>query len=135
MGKQDNVEFFSGIGDYVRAFLVELVDDSSDGVYEGEGNDTNFGSNPGRFLISDEFGESLEENYLLDPDPETRQYVENIARGVYQIGDDIGWENHMALTGTIENPEIRITDLETVNQVRKEQAYDQVRERVTVSAS
>jgi hypothetical protein len=80
-------------------------------------------------LVSDEFGESLE-SFVTDPSAEERQYVENIARGMYQIQEQEGWGTSLALTGTIEDPEILPTDQETVNAVREDQAYDQVRERV-----
>jgi|GEM_PF-7078489 len=123
---------YVSVGDYIGDTLLELVDDM--GI-------TGYDNNPDRnldqarttmdgTLISDEFGESLE-NFVTNPSAEERQYVENIARGMYQIQEQEGWGTSLALTGTVEDPEILPTDQATVNSVREDQAYDQVRERVT----
>lgn len=116
------------LGDIIERFLVNLVDDSGHNSLLDE---TEAEEKGGSCLVSDEFGESLEHDYLLDPDPESRQYVENIARGIYQIGEQMGWNTEMVLTGTIDEPEMRITERETANEVRKQHAYDQVREMVS----
>ncbi len=130
LGNNDSGGYVS-VGDYIGDTLLELVDDM--GI-------TGYNNNPDRSLeeartvmdgtlVSDEFGESLE-SFVTDPSAEERQYVENIARGMYQIQEQEGWGTSLALTGTIEDPEILPTDQETVNAVREDQAYDQVRERV-----
>ena len=84
----------------------------------------------GHTVVSDEFGESLEE-YIVDPDPETREYMENIGRGIYKIRQEQGWDIDFALTGTVEDPEIRGITTEKINDIRADQAYDEVRARVT----
>jgi hypothetical protein len=122
------------LGDEIAKFLHELVDDThgSGGFRDGESINPDInaeGPGWGRTVVSDEFGESLEE-YVLDPDPETRQYMENIGRGLYQIRQTEGWETNLALTGTLENPEINATEIDTINQIRKQHAYDQVRETI-----
>jgi hypothetical protein len=70
---------------------------------------------------------------MEDPDPDKRQQLENVGRGIYQVRQQTpkDWETALALTGTIEEPEIRATTQETVNQIRRDQAYNEVRERVT----
>lgn len=121
----ESEEYRKGLGENIERFFINMVDDSG---YNSliEDNDLD----PGSCIVSDEFGESLETDYILNSKPETRQYVEGIARGLYQIGDQAGLDKHLALTGTIENPEIRITDQDTANEIRRQQAYDQVREQV-----
>jgi len=57
--------------------------------------------------------------------------VENIGRGIYTIRQEQGWDTDLALTGTVENPEIRDTTRERINEIRADQAFDQIRERVT----
>jgi len=42
----------------------------------------------------------------------------------------MGMNTSLTLIGTLANPEFLPTDQETVNQIRREQAYDEVRERV-----
>ena len=131
---------YLSLGDQIGQFLTELVDDYGFTGYEGEdGTDINPDMNIGteetgemvaQTLVSDEFGESLEE-YVVDPDPETREYIESIGRGIYTIRQEQGWDTALALTGTIENPEIRGTTRETADKIRADQAYDQIRERVT----
>ena len=130
---ENTVGGINSIGDYIGVVLYELVDDM--GI-------TGYNNNPDRdlsssideaaldgTLVSDGFGESLEE-FITNPSSEERQYVENIARGMYQIQEQEGWGTSLSLTGTIEDPEILPTDQGTVNAVREDQAYDQVRERV-----
>ncbi len=117
-------------GDYIGQVLYQLVDDMSITGYDNN-PDRNLDSPQAVIdgtLVSDEFGQSLEE-FVTNPTAEERQYVENIARGMYQIQQQEGWGTSLALIGTIENPEILPTDQETVNAVRQDQAYDQVRER------
>jgi len=122
----------NGVGDYLGVVLFQLVDDM--GI---TGYDTNPDldlPNPqvavDGTLVSDEFGESIEE-YVTNPTTEKRQYMENIARGMHQIQQEEGWGTSLALTGTLKDPEILPTDQETVNQVRQDEAYDEARERVT----
>ncbi|NLV09699.1 hypothetical protein GOC74_07125 [Halomicrobium mukohataei] len=118
-------------GDYIGQVLYQLVDDMSITGYDNN-PDRNLDSPEAVIdgtLVSDEFGESLE-NFVTDPSAEERQYVENIARGMYQIQEQEGWGTSLALTGTIEDPRILPTNQATVNAVREDQAYDQVRERV-----
>lgn len=121
----------NGVGDYLGVVLFQLVDDI--GI-------TGYDTNPDLDLpnpqvavdgtiVSDEFGESIEE-YVTNPTTEKRQYMENIGRGMHQVQQQEGWGTSLALTGTLEDPEILPTDQETVNQVRQDQAYDQVKERV-----
>ena len=134
---------YLSLGDQIGQFLTELVDDYGFTGYEGEdGTDINPDMNIGteetgemvaQTLVSDEFGESLEE-YIVDPDPETREYVENIGRGIYTIRQEQGWDTALALTGTVDDPEIRGTTRERVDEIRADQAYDEVKQRVTGSA-
>ncbi|WP_133305075.1 hypothetical protein [Halonotius pteroides] len=126
---------YESLGDEIGQFLTELVDDQYVTGYVEDGEEINQdinrqdGIQVGGTLVSDEFGESLEE-YVTDPDPETREYVENIGRGIYTIRQEQGWDTDLAITGTVENPEIRGTTLERINEIRADQAYDQVRQRV-----
>ncbi|WP_154018263.1 hypothetical protein [Halolamina sediminis] len=118
-------------GDYIGGVLFQLVDDMSITGYDNN-PDRNLDSPEAVIdgtLVSDEFGESLEQ-FVTDPTREKRQYIENIARGMYQIQEQEGWGTSLALTGTLEDPEILPTDQPTVNAVRQDKAYDQVRKRV-----
>ena len=126
---------YESLGDEIGQFLTELVDDYHLGGQMSQQPDMNKKDNVqiGGTLVSDEFGESLEE-YVVDPDPETREYVENIGRGIYTIRQEQGWDTDLALTGTIEDPEIRGTTKDKVNEIRADQAYDKVRQRVTGTA-
>jgi len=120
--------------------MVNLVDDVHITGYQIDGQELNPDIDrpdeiiqEGSTLVSDEFGESLEE-YVVDPDPETREYVENIGRGIYTIRQEQGWDTDLALTGTIEDPEIRGTTRDRINEIRADQAYSQIRQRVTGAA-
>jgi len=115
------------LGDEIAQFLHELVDDAYGTVNNSDVNAEEPGY--GNTVVSDEFGESLEE-YVLDPDPETRQYMENIGRGLYTIRQNQGWDTNLALTGTLENPEITATTIDTINEIREQHAYNEVRDRV-----
>jgi len=136
-GPNDND--YESLGDEIGQFLTELVDDMYITGYSEDGQEINPDINrskevwAGLTLVSDEFGESLEE-YVVDPDPETREYVENIGRGIYTIRQEQGWDTDLALTGTIEDPEIRGTTKDKVNEIRADQAYSQIRQRVTGAA-
>jgi hypothetical protein len=128
---ENNAGGHVSIGDYIGDTLLELVDDKGITGYDNN-QDRNLDQARTAMdgtLVSDEFGESLE-NFVTDPSAEERQYMENIARGMYQIQEQEGWGTSLALTGTIEDPEILPTDQATVNAVREDQAYSQVRERV-----
>jgi len=121
----------SGFGDYVALTLYQLVDDMGITGYD---NNQDMDIPNSEFaldgnLVSDEFGESLED-FVINPSNEEKQYIENIARGMYQIQQQEGWGTSLALTGTIEDPEILPTNQATVNAVREDQAYSRVRERV-----
>lgn len=124
-GPSDNNQW--SVGDEISQFLHELVDDAYGTVNNSDVNTEESGW--GNTVVSDEFGESLEE-YVLDPDPETRQYMENIGRGLYTIRQNQGWDTNLALTGTLENPEITATTVDQINEIREQHAYDQVREMV-----
>lgn len=115
------------LGDEIAQFLHELVDDAYGTVNNSDVNAEEPGY--GNTVVSDEFGESLEE-YVLDPDPETRQYMENIGRGLYTIRQNQGWDTNLALTGTLENPEITATTIDIINEIREQHAYNEVRDRV-----
>ena len=133
-GPNDND--YESLGDEIGQFLTELVDDMYITGHSEDGQEINSDINrskevwAGLTLVSDEFGESLEE-YVVNPDPETREYVENIGRGIYTIRQEQGWDTDLALTGTIDNPEIRGTTRDRINEIRADQAYDQIRDRVT----
>jgi len=111
-GPSDND--YESLGDEIGQFLTQLVDDMYITGYQEDDQEINPDIDrpddvtEGHTLVSDEFGESLEE-YVVDPDPETREYVENIGRGIYTIRQEQGWDTDLALTGTIEDPEIRGT--------------------------
>jgi len=122
---------YESLGDEIGQFLTELVDDYYFSGIMGQSPDMNIREDVqvGRTLVSDEFGESLEE-YVVDPDPETRDHVENIGRGIHTIRQEQGWDTDLALTGTIDNPEIRGTTRDRINEIRADQAFDQIRERV-----
>ena len=119
------------VGDSIGVALFQMVDDMGITGFDNnpDRDNTNLGAALDGTLVSDSFGQSLEE-YVTDPTQEKKSYVENIARGLYQIQQKQGWEANVALEGTIEDPEILPTNQETLNAVRENQAYDQVRERV-----
>ncbi|RXK51712.1 hypothetical protein [Halorientalis pallida] len=131
LGENQNGNIVS-VGSYIGDALFELVDDM--GI-------TGYNVNPDRDLpdattevssplVSDSFGMSLQD-YRDNPTTEKRQYLESVARGMYQIQESEGWGTSIALEGTLENPELIPTDQETVNEIRQEGAYDEVRSRVT----
>lgn len=124
----------NAVGDYLGGTLIELVDDMGITGYDENTdrnlNDARPGATDGK-LVSDSFGKSIEE-YVTNPDPEKRQYMENVGRALYQLHEQEGWgSTEVAITGTLENPEFIPTDQETINQVRQDEAYDEVRQRVT----
>ena len=129
---------YDSLGDEIGRFLTQLVDDLYITGYSEDGQEINPDIDrpedvwAGHTLVSDQFGESLEE-YVVDPDPdpETREYIENIGRGIYTIRQEQGWDTDLALTGTVDDPEIRGTTRDRINEIRADQAYDQIRERVT----
>ncbi|NHX37039.1 MULTISPECIES: hypothetical protein [Halolamina] len=119
------------VGDEIDAVLMQLVDDMGVTGYNNNEDLDLESARPdwGGTVVSDEFGESLE-GYITSPTNKERQYLENIGRGLFQIRNQVGMNASIALTGTLEDPEILPTDQETVNAVRQDQAYDQVRKRV-----
>ncbi|SDX65794.1 hypothetical protein [Halobellus clavatus] len=133
---ENSSDNYTAVGDHLNDVLVSLVDDTGITGYD-KNPDRNIDEareGEGGTVVSHEFGDSIEA-YIEDPDPDTRQQLENVGRGIYQIRQQTpkDWETPLALTGTIENPEIRATTQETVNQIRRDQAYNQVKERVTAS--
>ncbi|TKX69629.1 MULTISPECIES: hypothetical protein [Halorubrum] len=127
-------ENYTAVGDYFIEAIDGLVDDVGIQGY-GKNPDVDLKEQRpgiGGRVVSHEFGDSVEA-YMEDPDPETRQQLENISRGLYQLRQQTGqgWQTPLAITGTIQSPEIRATTQETVNQIRVDQAYDQVKQRVT----
>jgi hypothetical protein len=120
---------YVSVGDYFVWSMMEMVDDMGITGYDINPDIENIGVPTDGRLVSDTFGESVEE-YVANPTTDSREQFENISRGLYQIFEQEGWDTSIALTGTIENPEILPTDQKTVNAIRQDQAYDQVRERV-----
>jgi len=131
LGENNNGEMVS-VGSRIGGALFQLVDDMGITGYDvNEDRDLpQARTSVTSPLVSDEFGESLED-HITEPNTEKRGHLENIARGMYQIQEQEGWGSHLALTGTLNEPEILPTDQDTVNQVRQDRAYDEVRERVT----
>lgn len=132
--KLEENENYTAVGDYFIEAIDGLVDDVGIQGY-GKNPDVDLKEQRpgiGGRVVSHEFGDSVEQ-YMENPDPETRQQLENISRGLYQLRQQTsqGWQTPLAITGTIQNPEIRATTQETVNQIRVDQAYDQVKQRVT----
>ncbi|SDJ63853.1 hypothetical protein SAMN05216226_106148 [Halovenus aranensis] len=121
----------NAVGDWVGVALFQMVDDMGITGYDNnpDRDNTNIGAALDGTLVSDSFGQALEE-FVTDPTPEKREYIKNISRGLYQIQQEQGWEATVALEGTLEDPEILPTNQATINAVRGDQAYDQVRERV-----
>jgi hypothetical protein len=120
---------YNSLGDYLVQTMMETVDDMGVTGYDNNPDRENVAAPADGKLVSDTFGESIED-YITNPTPESRQQPENLSRGIYQIFQQEGWDTSIALTGTIEDPEILPTDQSTVNAVREDQAYDQVREKV-----
>jgi hypothetical protein len=118
-----------GLGDEIAIALTQLVSDENASWSESPDKDYQENSALDGALVSDQFGQSIEQ-YITNPDTETRQYMENTGRAIFQAQQAENWDQSIALTGTLEDPEILITDHETINQIREEQAYDQVRERI-----
>ncbi|MFB6292786.1 MAG: hypothetical protein ABEH60_00805 [Halonotius sp.] len=129
------------IGDYIGSFLHQLVDDVHvTGYSHGGGNDINpdvsrkSGTLVGYTLVSDDFGKALEDA-IVDPTIETRQYMENIGRGLYKIREEQGWDTSVALTVDpdsegLEGVEIRGTTDKVVEEIRANLAYGEVRARI-----
>ncbi|MUV89131.1 hypothetical protein GJ629_03790 [Halapricum sp. CBA1109] len=128
MGENDDGGI-NAVGDYLVQTMMHTIDDMGITGYDNNPDRKNKSLPTDGKLVSDEFGESIED-YVLNPTSEKRNRLQNVSRGIYQVFQEHGWNSSIAITGTLEDPEILPTDQDTVNQVRQDQAYDQVRERV-----
>ncbi|MXR40421.1 hypothetical protein GRX01_03495 [Halobaculum sp. WSA2] len=120
-----------GLGDQIDEALRHLIDDMGVTGYNNNEDLDLETARPdwGGTIVSEEFGDSLE-NHITNPDSKVRQYTENVGRGLYLIRNEMGMSTSLALIGTLANPEFLPTDQDTVNQIRRKQAYDEVRERI-----
>lgn len=121
---------YNSLGDYLIQTLMQSVDDMGVTGYDNNPDRKNIAAPADGKLVSDSFGESIEE-YVTNPNSELRAKFNQLSRGIFQIFQQEGWNTSIAITGTLEDPDILPTDQATVNAVRQDQAYDQVRERVT----
>jgi hypothetical protein len=136
LGIESRLDINNGVGGYLIAGMINTVDDTGPHVWYKDNPDVNHehSRDPEGLMngvVSNSFGESVEE-YVTDPTPEKRQRFREISRGllnVYNEEDD--WSTKIAVDGTLEDPEVYRTDVETINQIRADEAYDEVRERVT----
>jgi hypothetical protein len=80
-------------------------------------------------VISDSFGQSVSD-YARNPTKEKKRYLEGTSRVIFSAMDKQGWDEPIALDGTIENPEIYHATEETIEEIHQDKAYDQVKNRV-----
>jgi hypothetical protein len=79
--------------------------------------------------ISDSFGESVSD-YARNPTKEKKNYLQGTSRAIFSAVHKQGWNQPIALDGTIEDPEIYHVTEDTVEEIHADRAYDQVRQRV-----
>ncbi len=80
--------------------------------------------------ISNSFGESVQD-YAENPTTQKYRHLEGTSRAIFSAMAKQGWNEPIALDGTIEDPEEYHATEETIEQIHEDRAYDEVRERVT----
>ena len=103
------------------------------------GSDIRKGKKGINAVISDEFGESLE-NYVLNPGQNyERQDIRDTARKIFSAAEkqkDLPYSEQknirLALTGTLDQPEIFHPRKETVEEIRDDMMYDEVRQQIEI---
>ncbi len=80
-------------------------------------------------VISDSFGESVQD-YAEDPTTQKYRQLEGTSRAIFSAMDKQGWNEPIAIDGTIEKPEVYHATEETIEDIHEDRAYDQVRQRV-----
>jgi|APHM01.1.fsa_nt_gi hypothetical protein len=111
--------------------LTSMVDDAPQFYDYSESTESGaesqiLGAEP---VISDSFGQSVT-NYAKNPTKEGNKYLMGTSRAIFSAMDKQGWNEPIALDGTIENPEIYHATEQTVEDIHQNRAYDQVRQRV-----
>jgi hypothetical protein len=80
-------------------------------------------------VISSSFGESVED-YANDPSVEGYDNLIGTSRAIFSAMAKQGWNEPIAIDGTIEDPEIYHATEETIEDIHEERAYDDVRQKV-----
>lgn len=123
--EENTIGNMAGLGDMIANGLISFVDDESQ--YWNESPDRNWEDNTSRIdgmVVSDSFGKSVED-VIVNPTKEKFQLMENVGRGIFVSQQAETWHQSIALMGSIQDPEILLTDHETVNQVRNEQQFSE----------
>jgi hypothetical protein len=113
--------------------LTHAVDDAALNGYNFDGFDEETGvdaqhTNEGiNAVVSDRFGESLEE-YVKNPEEGdyTREDFETAARTVFTALETENFGGEFALDGDLANPEVYKAEKETLEEIRADMAYDEI---------
>ncbi|EGQ43182.1 MAG: hypothetical protein J07AB43_11720, partial [Candidatus Nanosalina sp. J07AB43] len=114
--------------------LLWMVDDApafydyDDDIESGAESEMPLGGKP-LPVISNSFGRSVSD-YARNPTKKKSRYLEGTSRAIFSAMDKQGWEEPIALDGTIENPEIYHVTEDTVEEIHVDKAYGEVRQRV-----
>jgi hypothetical protein len=123
--EKNTIGNMAGLGDMIANGLISFVDDESQ--YWNQSPDRNWEDNTSRIdgmVVSDSFGKSVED-VIVNPTKEKFQLMENVGRGIFVSQQAETWDQSIALMGSIQDPEILLTDHETVNHVRNEQQFSE----------
>lgn len=113
--------------------LTHAVDDAALNGYDTSeieqetGVDAEYSDDNINAVISDSFGESLEE-YVKNPEEGdyTREDFETAARTVFTALETENFGGHFAPDGDLANPEVYKAEKETLEEIRADMAYDEV---------
>jgi len=83
-------------------------------------------------VISSSFGESVED-YANDPSVEGYDNLIGTSRAIFSAMAKQGWNEPIAIDGTIEDPEIYHATEETIEDIHKDRAYDEVKSMIMAS--
>ncbi|MBY6287277.1 hypothetical protein GLT90_01590 [Nanohaloarchaea archaeon H12] len=81
-------------------------------------------------VISNSFGESVQD-YAEDPTTQKYRHLEGTSKAIFSAMAKQGWNEPIALDGTIEDPEVHHATEETIEGIHEDRAYDEVKDRVT----
>jgi hypothetical protein len=110
--------------------LNQLVDDApefydyDESTRSGAESQMPIGGKPNP-VISNSFGQSVSD-YARNPTKEKKRYLEGTSRAIFSAMAKQGWNEPIALDGTIENPEVYHATEDTIEQIHEERAYDEV---------
>jgi hypothetical protein len=115
---------------FMLGALRQMVDDAPEFYDYDESVQSGAESETGlKAAISDSFGRSVSD-YARNPTKEKKRYLEGTSRAIFSAMDKQGWDEPIALDGTIENPQVYHATGETIEDIHEERAYDQVRQKV-----